>query len=94
MTQSGHNVLGGSSADQLRGCVRRIEKLDDEIKDLNHEKREVYREVHACGFDKRVVRQLITRRKWEADEREEADALLALYEKILLTGSSVSPLDN
>lgn len=93
MTESTHNALAGNSADQLRGYIHRIERLDVEITELNGDKREVYAEVKACGFDKKIMRQLIARRRLDAGELEEADALLELYEQVLKTGTTVDPLD-
>ncbi len=94
MAEPGHNVLGGNSADQLRAYVVRIEQLNNDIRDLNVDKREIYAEVKACGFDKRVIRHLVARRLLDPTERAEGDALLELYEQILTTGTTVDPLED
>lgn len=80
-----HNALGGNSADQLRAYVTRIERLEEEIAALNDDKREVYAETRACGFDKAIMRKLIQRRRKDRSELKEEDELLDLYEAALLT---------
>lgn len=79
-TDSMHNALGGNSADQLRAYIVRVERLEGEIDDLNADKREVYAEAKACGFDKKTMRKLIIRRKKDGQEIQDEDALLELYE--------------
>lgn len=75
-----HNSLGGSGADQLRAYVARIERLEEEIKGLNDDKREIYAEAKSCGFDKATLRKLIARRRKASNDLQEEDALLELYE--------------
>jgi len=65
--------------DQLKAYVRRIEALDDEIKVLNEDKSEVYKEAKGNGFDTKIVRKVIAARRQGAAERAEQDALFQLY---------------
>ena len=41
------------SGDQLRGIVERIEHIEEEIKELNEGKREIFQEAKSNGFDVR-----------------------------------------
>ena len=75
-----HNALGGNSADQLRGYVSRIERLEEEIKGLNEAKRDIYQESKGCGFDNRVLKKLIARRRKDRSDVQEEDDMLDLYE--------------
>ena len=63
----------------LRSAVDRVERLDEEIKGLNADKSDIFKELKAAGFDVKVVKKVIAaRRKSEADRSEE-DQLFDLY---------------
>lgn len=72
---------------QLRAFVERIERLEAEIKDLNADKSEVYKELRGVGFDVKAVRQCVAARKLDSAERQERDAIFDLYWEAL-TGAS------
>lgn len=74
----GHNVVAG---DRLRSFVERVERLEEEIAGLNGDKREIYSEAKAAGFDTKIIKQLIRRRRMDPNDREEQDAILHLYEQ-------------
>ena len=65
--------------DQLRTIVERIERLDEEIKELNEGKREIFAEAKGNGYDIKVLREVIRVRKKDAQERDEQETLLDLY---------------
>lgn len=70
-------------ADVVKQYVRRLDNLDEEIKGLNDDKREVYAEAKANGLDPRVLKIVMRRRRQDPAERDEADALVATYERAL-----------
>ena len=65
--------------DQLRTIVERIENIDEEIKELNEAKREIFTEAKSNGFDVKVLREVIHIRKKDKQERDEQETLLDLY---------------
>ena len=67
------------AADRLRAFVQRIERLEEEKAALAADIREIYAEAKGDGFDTKVLRQVIKRRKQDAAEQQEMDALLELY---------------
>jgi uncharacterized protein (UPF0335 family) len=75
-TSMAHETI---AADELRLLIERIERLDEEIKGLNDDKRDVYAEAKAQGFDAPTMRRCIKIRKLEPHTRDEAEALLATY---------------
>ena len=89
MTTAGHNSL---AADQLRGYVSRVERLEGEITDLNSDKKEVYGEAKACGLDVPTLKTVIQRRRKDKADLQEGDALLELYERVVNKPPS-DPLD-
>ena len=64
---------------QLRSIVERIERLDEEIAELNGDKKEVYAEAKGNGYDIKVLRKVVALRKRDLDERKEEEAILDLY---------------
>ena len=69
----------GVAADHLRSFVSRIENLEAEKKTVSEDIASVYDEAGSSGFDKKILRKLIARRKKDADALAEEDAILSLY---------------
>ncbi len=77
---------GNVGADQLRLFVERIERLEEEIKGLNDDKRDAYSEAKGTGFDGKTLKQIVRLRRLEPHQRQEADALLETYRTALGLG--------
>lgn len=75
------------AAGQLRAFVERIERVEEEIRKLNADKSEIYKELRGVGFDVKAVRQCVSARKLDSAEREERNAIFDLYWEAL-TGAS------
>jgi uncharacterized protein (UPF0335 family) len=67
------------SAGQLRTVVERIERLEEEKKEVAEQIREVYAEAKGNGFDTKTLRKVVGLRKKSSDERSEEEAMLDLY---------------
>jgi uncharacterized protein (UPF0335 family) len=70
---------GEIAGDQLRTIVERLERVDEEIKELNEAKKEIYLEAKGNGFDVKTLREVIRVRKQDQKEREAQETLLDLY---------------
>jgi uncharacterized protein (UPF0335 family) len=77
------------SGDQLRTIVERIEKIEEEIGELNEGKREIFQEAKGNGFDIKVIREIVRLRKQDQKEREDHESLLEVYLRAM-KGSRVS----
>jgi uncharacterized protein (UPF0335 family) len=64
---------------QLKRYIERAERLDGEIKDLNSDKSDLFKEMKSSGFDTKTVKRIIKLRKMGTQERQEAEALLSTY---------------
>jgi uncharacterized protein (UPF0335 family) len=64
---------------KIRAFVERIENIDTELQELNEQKKEVFAEAKAEGFDVKILKEIIKLRKQDQDERDEHDSLLDLY---------------
>lgn len=78
----GDNSIGSEAAKALQSYVSRIEYLEQEKAERAEDIRDVYVEVKSKGFDTKIVRELIKRRKMDREARQEHDELLDLYEGI------------
>lgn len=89
MSDIGHNSV---AADELRGLIERIERLEEEKKGLADDIRDVYAESKARGFDTKTMREVIKLRKMERHARQEREALLETYKAALGMDFSETPL--
>jgi len=70
---------GQIAGDQLRSFVERIEWLEEEIKGLTDDKKDIYAEAKGNGFDVKILREVVRIRKQDQKEREELESLLDVY---------------
>ena len=73
-------VAGDNTRSRLIEFVERIEKNEEEKAQVADVIKSVYAEAKSLGFDVKVLRKVIQRRKMEAEKRREEDELLDLYE--------------
>lgn len=86
MSNIGHN--SGSdpyaiTADELRQFVERYEQLESEKKDIQDQMKEVMAEAKGRGYDTKVLKTAIKRRKKDKDQLAEEEAILELYEQAI-----------
>lgn len=67
------------AADQLRSIVERIERLEEDLKAINDDKKEVYGEAKSNGFDVKIIKKIVGMRRKPAADRAEEAAILELY---------------
>ena len=68
-----------AAREKLRQTVSRIERLEEEKKEVAEQIKEVYAEAKSMGFDVKALRQAVRLRKIDAREREEQEMILDLY---------------
>jgi uncharacterized protein (UPF0335 family) len=81
---------GGIAGDRLRAFVERIERIEEDIKGLNEDKKDVYAEAKGEGFDVKILKEVIRLRKQDQEERDERESLLDVYMHAL--GAAAAPL--
>ena len=81
------DVISDSSyrvtADELRQFIERLERLDQEKKDIAEQQKEVMAEAKGRGYDTKVIRKVIALRKREPDDIAEEEAVLEMYKEAL-----------
>jgi uncharacterized protein (UPF0335 family) len=75
--------FGGVAGDQLQSVVERIERLEDEKKELTEQIRGVFQEAKSAGFDIKILRQILKLRRMQEHDRAEQEQLLELYKSAL-----------
>jgi uncharacterized protein (UPF0335 family) len=71
--------VGGIAGEQLRTFIERIERLQEEKKDVQEQIKEVFSEAKGVGFDTRIIRQLLRLRGLRDADRSEQEELLEIY---------------
>ena len=72
-------MIGSNSNGQLRAFTERIERLDEDKRQISAEMAYVYAEAKANGFDAKIMRKVIALRRKDAAERDEEQSLVDLY---------------
>jgi uncharacterized protein (UPF0335 family) len=74
---------GGIAAEQLKSIIERIERLEEEKAALGSDIKDVFAEAKGNGYDVKTLRKIISLRKQEPSERDEAEHLLDTYLRAL-----------
>ncbi len=74
---------GGVAGDRLRSFVERIERLEEEKREVQDQMKDVFAEAKGEGFDVKVMRQVIRLRRLRPNDRSELEELLDLYKSAL-----------
>lgn len=71
------------TAAQLRAIIERIERLEVEKQDAAEAQKDVYAEAKSDGYDTKIIRKVIARRKRDRTDLAEEEAILEMYENAL-----------
>lgn len=71
------------TAEKLSSYIERIERLEEERKELGVDIREIFAEAKGNGFDTKVMRQILRLRKMMPADRVESEYLRDEYKKLL-----------
>jgi len=67
------------AAAQLKSIIDRVETLQDEESSIRDDKKEIFVEAKANGFDTKALKAIIALRKKTSEQRQEEEAMLDLY---------------
>lgn len=71
------------SADQLRQYIERVERLEEELDGIKGDRKDVYAEAKAVGFDTKAMRKIIRIRKLDPTQRQMEEAIEETYRTAL-----------
>lgn len=77
--KQGHN----SSDDRLRLLIERVERLEEEKRELATDIRDVFGEAKAVGYDPKIMRIILRLRKMDPNDRAEMEAIVDTYKMAL-----------
>jgi uncharacterized protein (UPF0335 family) len=80
MSEAGHNSI---ASDRLLSIIERVERLNEEKKDIQIAIKDIMAEAKGAGFDPKVIREVIKMRAEDRDDREEREAIRDAYLKAL-----------
>lgn len=64
---------------QLLSFIERVERLNEEVKAIKEDIKEVFAEAKGNGFDTKIIRAIIKLRSLDPNDRAESETLLDLY---------------
>lgn len=71
--------VGHNAKEQLRSIVERVERLEEEKAQIAGDIKEIYAEAKSNGYSVRALRAIVKRRKQDAAELAEHEALVETY---------------
>lgn len=74
---------GGVAAERLQSFIKRLERLEDEKRDVGDQIKDVFAEAKGEGFSVRPMRELLKLRRMKPHDREENEQILEIYKAAL-----------
>ena len=71
------------AAEKLQSYISRLEKLDDERRDISLQFNEVMKEAKGEGYSPKPIRELLKLRRMKPHDRSEQEELLEVYKAAL-----------
>ncbi|WP_240539818.1 DUF2312 domain-containing protein [Salinarimonas soli] len=82
----------GIAGNRVRSFVERVEQLEQEIAELNEQKKEVFSEAKGEGYDVKILKEIIKLRKQDQEERDEHETLLDVYMRAMDAAPEAAPV--
>lgn len=70
---------GNQAAEELRGLLERIERVDEEIAGMQDDRKDIFAEAKSRGWDDKAIRELLKIRKQKREEFLENAGILETY---------------
>lgn len=83
ITSGDATALTMAARDKLRLIVARVNKLEEEKKEVAGQIKDVYAEAKSMGYDTKALRKVIRELNQDKQEREEQEAILDVYRDAL-----------
>lgn len=71
------------AVDQLRQYIERIERVEEELDGIKGDRKDIYAEVKAVGYDTKAVRKIVRIRKMDPTQRQIEEAVEDTYRTAL-----------
>lgn len=77
------DVINADTKQKLKSFVERIERLEEEKRNIADDTKDVMAEAKSFGFDLPTIRRIIRLRKIDSQKAMEQEELLDLYKQAL-----------
>lgn len=74
MSEPFHN-----SREQLKSIIERVERLESEIKELQSDRADIYKEAGGNGFDIPALKAIVRARREDPEKRQAREAQIEIY---------------
>lgn len=75
--------LNSINTQELRQYIERIERVEEEMDAIKSDRKDIYSEVKAVGYDAKAVRTIVRLRKMDKMKRDEEELILDTYKGAL-----------
>jgi len=75
--------LNSINTQELRQYIERIERVEEEMDAAKADRKDIYSEVKAVGYDTKAVRKIVRLRKMDKMKRDEEELILDTYKSAL-----------
>ena len=77
-----NGYVNGVDSNRLLSFIERIERLEEEKKELQNDIRDIFGEARSEGWSVKAIREVLKLRKLDLAERNERDFLVNEYRKM------------
>lgn len=77
------NLTSSNVNAQLKSIIERVERLEEDKKNITTDISDIYKESKGNGFDVPTLKRIIRLRKMDQNERSEQETLLETYMKAM-----------
>ena len=74
-----NDIIGDNAAKDLSSIIDRIERLEDEKKQIASDISDIYKETKGRGYDAAALKQIIKIRKEDPSKREARESMVDVY---------------
>lgn len=76
---SGPDDQASVTGAELRQFIERVERLEEEKKEVSEQIKEVFAEMKGRGFDVKAIRTILRERKQDPNDIAEQEAIIDMY---------------
>jgi uncharacterized protein (UPF0335 family) len=73
----------GVTGQELKQFIERVERLEEEKKEVSEQIKEVFAEMKGRGFDVKAIRTILRERKQDPNDIAEQEAVIDMYKAAL-----------
>ena len=74
-----NDIIGDNAAKDLSNIIDRIERLEDEKKQIASDISDLYKETKSRGYDAAALKEIIKIRKEDPSKREARESMVDVY---------------